>query len=167
MRLPLIGLLVLGFVFTACAPSVLERSRFGGQEIIGNFQPDRGEGASYKIGELIKFSFTLAQSGYITLISMDPDTTTGEVEYSIAMKAGNNILPRSNDVNATGAKAAYKAFPPAGRQRVILLFTSTPVAKTVRFTGKLDEDALSAKINAYFGQTTTRDVSETAIEVTP
>jgi hypothetical protein len=167
MRLPLIGLLVFGIVLTACAPSALERSRFGAQDIISNFQPDRGEGASYKVGELVKFSFTLAQSGYITLVSMDPDTTTGEVEHSIAMKAGNNFLPRVNDVNATGAKAAYKVFPPTGRQRVILLFTDTPVAKTIRFEGKLDQDALNTKINAYFGQAKTRDVAESSIEVTP
>jgi hypothetical protein len=61
--------------------------------------------------------------------------------------------------------AAYKVFPPAGRQRIILIFTNAPVSKTVRFEGKLDEDVLSAKINAYFGQAKTRDVSETAIEV--
>jgi hypothetical protein len=79
MRLPLIGLLVFGFILNACAPSVLERSRFAGQEIISNFQAERGEGGNYKVGELVKFSFTLAESGYITLISMDPDTTTGEV----------------------------------------------------------------------------------------
>ncbi len=133
MRLPMIGLLVFGFVLTACAPSVLERSRFGGREIITNFQPDRGQGGSYKVGELVQLSFTLLQAGYITLISMDPDTTTGEVERSIAVKAGNNVLPRVNDVNATGAKAAYKVFPPTGKQRVILLFTDTPIAKTIRF----------------------------------
>ncbi len=165
MRLPLIGLLVFSLTLSACAPSVVERSRFGAQDIISNFQSDRGEGASYKVGELVKFSFTLAQPGYITLVSMDPDTTTGEVEHSIAMKAGNNVLPRTNDVNATGAKAAYKVFPPTGRQRVILLFTNTPVAKTIRFEGKLNEDALNAKINAYFGQATIRDVTETSIEV--
>jgi Domain of unknown function (DUF4384) len=165
MRLFPTGLLFLGLTLTACAPSVLERSRFGGQEIITNFQPDRGQGASYKVGELVKLSFTLLQDGYITLVSMDPDTTTGEVERSIAVKAGNNALPRTNDVNATGAKAAYKIFPPTGTQRVILLFTDIPISKTVRFEGKLDEDALSAKINAYFGQAKTRDVSETSIEV--
>jgi Domain of unknown function (DUF4384) len=165
MRLPLIGLLALGLVFTACAPRALDRSSFAGQDVIGNFQTDRGEGGAYKVGELVKLSFTLLQAGYITLVSMDPDTTTGEVERSIAVKAGNNVLPRANDVNATGAKAAYKVFPPAGRQRIILLFTDTPIAKTVRFEGKLDEDALSAKINAYFGQAKTRDVAETSIEV--
>jgi Domain of unknown function (DUF4384) len=167
MRLPLIGLLVFGFTLSACAPSMLERSRFGAQEIISNFQPDRGEGANYKVGELVKISFTLSRAGYITLISMDPDTTTGEVERSIAMKAGNNALPRGNDVNATGAKAAYKVFPPTGKQRVILLFTDTPVGKTVRFEGKLDEDALNVKINSYFGEAKTRDVAESSIEVTP
>jgi hypothetical protein len=167
MRLPLIGLLVFGFSLTACAPSVLERSRFGVQEIISNFQADRGAGGSYKVGELVKISFTLSQAGYISLISMDPDSTTGEVERSIAMKAGNNVLPRSNDVNATGAKAAYKVFPPTGKQRIILLYTESPVGKTVRFEGKLDEDGLNAKINAYFAQAKTRDVAESSIEVTP
>ncbi len=167
MRLPLIGLLVFGFVLTACAPSAVDRSRFGVQEIISNFAPDRGEGGSYKVGEFVKISFTLSRAGYISLISMDPDTTTGEVERSIAMKAGNNVLPRSNDVNATGAKAAYKVFPPTGKQRIILLFTDTPVGKTVRFEGKLDQDALNAKIDAYFYDAKTRDVAESSIEVTP
>jgi hypothetical protein len=165
MRLPLIGLLVLGFVFTACAPKALDRGRFAGQEIISNFQTDRGEGRAYKVGELVKLSFILSQAGYITLVSMDPDTTTGEVERSIPVKAGNNVLPRANDISTTGAVAAYKVFPPTGTQRIILLYTNTPVSKTVRFEGKLDEDALSTKINDYFGQAKTRDVSETSIEV--
>ncbi len=165
MRKQIFSLLVLGLIFTACAPSQLERNRFNAQEIITDFAPDRGNGATYKIGELVKISFTLSQPGYITLISMDPDTTTGEVEYSIAAKAGKNNLPRSNETDATGARAAYKVFPPTGTQRIVLLYTNKPVRKNIRFEGQLDNEALSEKIAAYFETSQIRDVSESSIEV--
>jgi Domain of unknown function (DUF4384) len=160
MRLPLIGLLVLGFVFTACAPRAFVRGNVSTQSIISDFQADRGSGSTYKIGEPVSFGFNVNRNGFVTLITSDSDTTTYELDRNIPVKIGKNVLPPK------GANFFYRIKQPTGTQRVYLIFSDT-VSRGVKFEGKLESDSLEAKIQEFFNAagSKVRDVIESSFEV--
>jgi Domain of unknown function (DUF4384) len=160
MRLPLIGLLFFGFVFTACAPRAFVRENVSTQSIITDFQVDRGAGSSYKIGEPVSFNFSVRQNGFVTLVTTDSDTSTYELDRNIAVKVGNNVLPPK------GANFFYRIKQPTGTQRVYLIFSDT-ISRGVKFEGKLESENLEAKIQEFFNaaRSKARDVIESSFEV--
>jgi hypothetical protein len=160
MRLPLIGLLVFGFVLTACAPRAFVRGNVSTQSIISDFQADRGAGSSYKIGEPVSFNFGVNKNGFVTLVTTDSDTSTYELDRNIPVKSGKNTLP------PRGANFFYRIKQPTGTQRVYLIFSDT-VSRGVKFEGKLESDSLEAKIQEFFNASGSkaRDVIESSFEV--
>jgi hypothetical protein len=139
----LFGVLAL----VACAPAStrLSRDAYSTQEVVRNFVPDRGEGGNYKLGEYVRFSFSLTQPGFVTVISADNDGIY-ELERNQPLGAGPHNLPLKTDVNAKGESAAYRISPPTGIQRVILLYTDVPgPGKTdVKFEAKFEKTRDSA-----------------------
>jgi Domain of unknown function (DUF4384) len=124
--------------------------------LITEFQPDRGRGGSYAIGERIAFRVGVRRSGYITMAIYD-NTGTVNVLGSEAVSAGTNTLP---------IRYAFVAGPPSGRSYVRAFFSSTPRVydyagrgyttsvwdqNTQRFLQSLPEDS--------------RDVRETYVDV--
>ncbi len=160
MRLPLIGLLVLGFLFTACAPRAFERGNVSTQSIITDFQAGRGAGSSYKIGEPVSFSFSVRQNGFVTLVTTDSDTSTYELDRNIQVKVGKNVLPPK------GANFFYRIKQPTGTQRVYLIFSDT-ISRGVKLEGELESGDLEAKIQEFFNAagSKARDVIESSFEV--
>ena len=160
MRLISIGLLVFGFVLTACAPRAFERSNVSTQSVIVDFQADRGAGSTYKIGEPVSFGFAVNRNGYVTLVTTDSDTTTYELDRNIPVKVGKNVLPPK------GANFFYRIKQPTGTQRVYLVFTDA-MARGVKFDGQLEPEKLEARLQEFFNASGTkaRDVSETSFEV--
>jgi hypothetical protein len=161
----LIGLTSL----VACAPSAnLARDRYSTQAVIQSFQPSRGLQANYKIGEFVRFSFRLERAGFVTLIAAD-SAGIYELERNINMEAGARSLPLRTDTNAQGESAAYKIGPPAGPQRVIMLYTNAPGPnKTdVNFEGKLDNARLEEAVNSFFDRSgaSARDLVEITVNV--
>ncbi|RIH91388.1 DUF4384 domain-containing protein [Meiothermus granaticius] len=160
--------LVLAVVLGACAPQMSngigesQRSAWGVQPVIRDFAPDRGAGASYKVRERVFFNFSLSQAGYVTLITIDPDTTTVVLERNLPLAAGAHTLPLKSDKTAQG-QATYLVLPPTGVSRFRLLFTDTPVEGSGFFQGKLSEEELNRQTGAYLEASRVRDVAETTL----
>ena len=90
-------LLFLGLL-TACVPrSVTVGLRFGFElsPVITRFEPDRGEGASYQVGESVRFLISLSRTGYITLAALDADGVAYEFDR-VFLGAGTCLLYTSD-----------------------------------------------------------------------
>lgn len=162
----LIGFLAL----VGCAPSNprISRDAYRTLEVVRDFKPDRGEGANYRLGEFVRFSFTLTQPGFVTVIAAD-SSGIYELERNQPLGAGPRNLPLKNDVNAQGQSAAYRISPPVGLQRVILLYTDVPGPgqNDVKFEGAFDNARLEDAVKTFFerSRARTRDVQELTINV--
>lgn len=125
-------------------------------DIINNFEPDRGRGAVYGVGERIRFRINVDRPGYITLILFDPDGCVTPIP-SEAVGPGTNILP---------VNFGFTAVPPRGPTYVRAIFSNAP--RIYEFGGRCS--ARSAWDNntriylGYFPQAA-RDVAETFLQV--
>jgi hypothetical protein len=162
----LIGVLAL----VACAPAntKLSGETYRTAEVVRNFVPDRGEGANYKLGEYVRFSFSLTQPGFVTVIAAD-SSGIYELERNLRLGAGTRNLPLNTDVNAKGESAAYRISPPVGVQRVILLYTDVPGPgkNDVKFEGSFDNTRLEDTVKTFFQRSNARvrDLQELTINV--
>jgi hypothetical protein len=166
----LLGILILIVFSAGCVPSSgvsdAKRAEWGLQPVISGFAPDRGAGGKYKLRERVFFGFTLSQAGYVTLITVDPDTTTVVLERNVRLEAGAHTFPLKTDVTAQG-QATYLVLPPTGTSRFRLLFTDVPVSAPNLFRGKLSPEELDRQTQAYLSQAAVRDVAETTLEAIP
>ncbi len=158
----LLGLIVLA----ACAPARLDRSSYANVNVISNFLPDKGEAASYKVGEQVRFGFLVSQSGYLTLISYGATGNTVPLESNLQLSTGKHVFPRADDRQGS-AQAAYVVGTPTGNNRVILIYTNAPIKTLPR--GKFDQGQLDAAVRTAIesSRASQVDLAETAIEVTP
>lgn len=156
-------------LFVACAPAAtrLETGGLRTSTVIQGFKPEQGEGANYKVGSQVSFTYTLERAGYITLVAYDDNGRTYDIERSSAVKAGAQTLPRADDRSGTGGKAAYIVDPPVGPQRVFLIYTDKPAATGSRVSGNFKPGDLSGVIRTYINSTNSvaYDVAETRFEV--
>jgi hypothetical protein len=90
------------------------------------FEPDRGAGATYFVGEEIRFLLTLGRLGWVTLVVIDPDGRTYELDR-FYLGRGTHVLP-------PGAYR-YRLVPPRGLHRVRAVYTEAPPADRVRLEG--------------------------------
>ncbi len=162
-------LLVSLVVLSACAPAQsprLNRTDIININVISDFMPDRGQGAAYKIGEQIKFSFQLARPGYITLLSYGATGNTQAAEKNLRLEAGKHTFPRANDRQGT-AQAAYVLGAPTGNNRAIIIYSNVAL-KTIP-NGRLDNTQLETSLKNTFieSKADTADLAETNFEVTP
>ena len=88
--------------------------RAGG--VIQRFEPDRGPGAVYRVGEAVRFFVDLARPGYVTLVITDPDGRRYALEEARWLPAGWSELP------PRWAGYRYTAEPPTGRHRATLYY---------------------------------------------
>ena len=158
----LLGLVVLA----ACAPARVNRETLSNASVLSAFMPDRGEGGTYKLGEQVKFNLTLSQAGYLTLISYEPKDNVVPFEINVKLLAGKQVFPRPEDRQGN-AQAAYLIVPPTGANRVIAVYTDTPLNGVPR--GINDQSMLETKLRAALqsSKVKTFDLLETSIEVTP
>jgi hypothetical protein len=162
-------LLVSLVVLSACAPAQsprLNRTDIININIINDFVPDRGQGATYKIGEQIKFSFQLMRPGYITLLSYGATGNTEAAETNLKLTAGKYTFPRATDRQGT-AQAAYVLGAPTGNNRAILIYSNVAL-KTIP-SGRLDLKQLETSLKNAFAESKadTVDLAETDFEVKP
>lgn len=159
------ALLLIALVGCAPRPGISsgQRTEWGLEAVIGGFAPDRGDGGSYKLRERVFFSFTLSKPGYVTLVTVDPDTTTVVLERNVQLPAGTHTLPLKTDRNAQG-QATYLVLPPTGTSRFRLIYTDVPIQAAELFNSKLDNDQLNRQTQAYITNAKTRDVVETSIQ---
>ena len=167
--LPLLLLLLAG-----CVPSVHpnrtvglsteQRTQFALSNVVGQFAPDRGLNGEYKLRERVFFSFTLSRPGFITLVTVDPDSTTVVLERNVPLTAGRHTLPLASDRNAQG-QATYLVLPPTGPQFFRLIYTDVAINQRSLFDGKLSREELNTQTRTYTAAASQKDVADTSLEV--
>lgn len=110
-------LLLLAGLFSACTVvldgvSLSYRPDF--TPAILRFEPDRGAGATYFVGEEVRFFLTLKSPGWVSLVAIDPDGRTYELDR-FYLGRGTHLLP-------PGAYR-YTLTPPRGLHRVRAVYT--------------------------------------------
>jgi hypothetical protein len=129
---------------------------FGLDDVIARFEPDRGTGATYRVGEEVQFVITLRRPGYVSLVAIDPDGRTYEFEHGVYLGAGTHVLPLPS------MRRRYVVDYPTGRQRVRAVYTDTRPG-SVYFRGVYSTDGFNDRLRLYFKQSyaQVRDVKET------
>lgn len=89
--------------------------------IITSFQPDRGQGATYTVGENVAFRIRTTSNGYITLTALDPDGSIYVFGRNIYVRGGV-----SNLITGPDSRHQWTLTPPRGLQRVRASFTPSP-----------------------------------------
>ena len=159
---------VLGLLLAACtiyvAPDGTTVSPgIDGQEyeIITSFEPDRGDGASYDIGDDISFRVRTTRDGYITLTSLNPD---GSIDVF-----GRNIFVRGDRTNlipGSDSRVAYEVGGPSGLNRVRAAFTPRETdTERVIYRGRSGEDIWTQTIESDIRSYDVRDVAQTSFYV--
>ncbi|MEZ0347312.1 MAG: DUF4384 domain-containing protein [Thermus sp.] len=101
------------------------------------FAPDRGPGATYFLGEEVRFFLTLDAPGWISLVVIDPDGRTYTLDQ-FHLLSGTHVLP-------SGAYR-YVLTPPRGLHRVRAVYTD-------RYPGSLRLEGLytdwDARLSVY------------------
>lgn len=128
--------------------------------VIAVFEPDRGEGATYSVGEEIRFRVLGDRSGYVTLTAIDPD--------GLVYVLGPRNVYVERGVMTTLPTARYNirftAAPPRGFHRVRASFTPNPTNTTVTvYRGKRGTDVwtetIVTEVERYPREA--RDIAET------
>lgn len=156
-------LLGLGALLSACTITLRPGDvqvgvsvEFGLADVIARFEPDRGQGATYRIGEEVQFVITLRRPGYVSLVAIDPDGRTYEFEHGVYLTAGTHVLPLPS------MRRRYVVDYPTGKQRVRAIYTDTRPG-SVYFRGVYSSDGFNDRLRLYFKQSyaQVRDVKET------
>lgn len=126
--------------------------------IIQDFQPDRGTGATYRIGDRVFFRLTSARAGFVTLVIYNEGVWQPDEIQSIPVRVGLNLIPNSNELQAA---------EPIGTSRIRAFFTPQASAGT-SFSGGTGqvyiEDASNSFLNRYPAEA--RDLKDTYLFVT-
>ncbi len=126
-------------------------------QVITSFQPTRGPGATYNLGEQIEFAIRTNESGYVSLTAIDPDGSVYTFARNIWVEAGRTTM-----LPTRGSRVAFVADPPAGLHRVRASFTRDRVDTTrVRYEGRSGEDGWTSALRVELSEATVRDVVET------
>ena len=125
--------------------------------LISSFQPGRGEGGIYRVGEQVNFRFSTRNPGYLTLVSLDPNGRSNVLIRGAAVSAGTTTFPRAED------SVNYTVAPPYGLQRVRAIFTRVRPSTRLEFQGSYSVDRWNSATNAYVSSypVAERDVQET------
>jgi hypothetical protein len=89
--------------------------------IIGDFQPTKGEGATYINGERLVLRADVAYPGYMTLLIYNPAQWDNSVLTNIPVRAGLNLISQ-----VPGGELSVA--PPFGTTRIRAIFTPRPIA---------------------------------------
>lgn len=129
--------------------------------VITSFQPTRGAGAVYYLGENIEFRIRTNRSGYVTLSAMDPDGRVYVLARNIYVHAYRaTVLPTPQ------MRVSFSAAPPTGFHRVRASFTSSPTNPgQVRYQDRSGVQAWSIAIDRDIDGYPVRDVAETTLTI--
>lgn len=163
-RLSLVlGAVSLALLLSACTITVRPRGVVSGDYplsyVIEEFQPTRGAGASYRVGEQIEFRAVVNQSGYLTLSAIDPDGRVYTFARNLPVSRGVNYLPAPSD------RVVYTAGPPRGLHYVRASFTSGRTDGTITYRGRRGNAEWSTAINLELRNFPVRDFWETTLYI--
>ncbi len=131
MRKLILGLVLL-LLLPACRVVITDAEtslefRYRAARVIERFEPDRGPGAVYRVGEEVRFLVWLAEPGYVTLVVTDPDGRRYALEADRWLPAGYSTLPPPE------AGYRYTATYPTGRHRATLYYSRARGAVRLSF----------------------------------
>lgn len=164
LRLAPLGAL-LALVLSACTIYV----RPGGPVAVGvpldnvivDFQPTRGAGATYRVGDRIEFRIRTTQSGYVTLSAMDPDGRVYVFARNIYVPAHRTVILPTADM-----RVSFNAAPPRGLHRIRASFTSARTDPShVHYIGRHGEGAWTTAIEVDIRGYPVRDVAVTTLTI--
>jgi hypothetical protein len=141
-----IGLLIvlLAFVIAGCRivvtpgnVSVGTSLRFGIElsSVIQVFEPTRGAGASYRVGDAISFTILTNRTGYITLSAIDPDGTVYVFARNIYVRGG-----ATTTISGVDSRTIFTLQPPRGLHRVRASFTPSATGAAITYTNVYGDD---------------------------
>jgi hypothetical protein len=142
---------------TTTRPVVVTNTRPSVANIIQDFQPTRGNGSSYRIGESITFRMNVARAGFVTLVFYNDGALPDFEIRNIAVQAGINLMPNSNTAVAA---------EPTGITRVRAFYTPQPNSNISFLNGRgvsYLEDTTNNWLNSYPPEL--RDVKDTFVVV--
>jgi hypothetical protein len=143
--------------------SVRGRITFGVplQDVITYFQPSKGAGATYRVGESIAFDIRTTNDGFVTLTSIDPDGFVHTFARNIFVRGGS-----IQTIEGPDRRHIFTVEPPRGLLRVRASFTSGRTDPSrVSFRGKRGEEAWTQSITVDVRPYDVRDVAETYLYV--
>lgn len=157
----LLGSLALGL--SACTVSV--RSNLGvvgaDSNLIADLRPDRGQGATYLVGEAVRFRLTTRTAGYVTLVALQSNGFTSILARNVYVPGGTTVFPRPQD------GVTYNVAPPTGLQRVRAIFTRVRPTTELVLSGTYDGTRWNTATTTYIQPypVADRDVQETYLYI--
>lgn len=133
MKKPLFPLIFIAFIFlglifslSSCYPYYSYGISTG--NIIAQFEPDRGTGSTYSVGEKIRFRIRTNQDGFVTLTALNPDGRVEVFARNIFIRAGGTIL-----LPTPTMEVSFSAGYPLGLHRVRASFTPSHTSGYVNY----------------------------------
>ncbi|RJF71229.1 MULTISPECIES: DUF4384 domain-containing protein [Deinococcus] len=160
-KIALVGPLVLGL--SAC--TVTTRANVGllgsSSNLIARVTPDKGEGATYLVGEPVRVSVTTRTAGYVTILALNQDRSANVLVRNAYVAAGTTTFPRAGD------GVTFNAAPPAGTQSIRVIFTRPRPTTDLVLSGVYDSNRWNTTTTAYLTPyaAADRDVQETYIYI--
>lgn len=163
-RLLVLALLLAG-VLSACTIYI----RPGGSidvgvhldDVITDFAPTRGAGATYYVGDEIEFRIRTRESGYVTLSAIDPDGRVYVFARNVRVSAGRSEILPTRDMRVT-----FNAAPPRGFHRIRASFTGSRTDPSrVTYVGRYGDGAWTTAIEVDVRDARVRDVAETTLTI--
>jgi hypothetical protein len=146
-RLRPVGLLLLAGVLVGCTitwepvvevrPAVIPPPA----PRIERFEPDRGVGASYRVGEPIAFRIRTNADGYVTLSALDARGSVYVFARNVRVRADRTHL-----ITGVDARQQFVVDPPTGRHYVRASFTPARTEERVVYHGQLGRDGWLRRI---------------------
>lgn len=131
------------------------------QDVITYFEPSRGQGAAYRVGDSIAFDIQTTSDGYLTLTSIDPDGYVHVFARNVFVRGG-----AVRTIEGPDRRNIFSVGPPRGLVRIRASFTSEPTDTTrVTYQGRRGEDAWTESIVVDVRPFEVRDIAETHIIV--
>lgn len=156
----LLAALTLGL--SSCTVSVRSNlGLVGSGNLIADLRPDRGEGATYRVGEPLRLRVTTRTPGYLTLVALQPSGYASTLVRNVYIPAGTTVFPRAQD------GVTYNVAPPTGLQRVRAIFTRVRPTSDIVFSGVYDGTRWNVATDEYvqpYAQAD-RDVQETYLYI--
>jgi hypothetical protein len=157
---------VLALLLTGCRVivtpgnvSVGASFRFGIEvsPIIQIFEPTRGAGANYRVGDAISFRLLTDRSGYVTLTAIDPDGSVYVLVQNFYVQGGVTTT-----ISGPNARSIFTLQPPLGLHRVRAAFTPSPTSTaSITYQSARGENSWTRIIVTDVSPYTVRDIAET------
>lgn len=129
--------------------------------VITDFQPTRGAGSTYYVGDDIEFQIRTRESGYVALTAIDPDGRVYVFARNVHVDGGRTVTLPTRDM-----RVVFTAAAPRGFQRVRASFTSgrTDTGR-VSYQGQYGDSQWTSAIQIDIRGYTVRDVAQTNLVI--